>query len=51
MTQTYYAWFFAAMYLSEGWYDMYARTGSIHARTRALVLFDRVMAGEIGVKP
>ena len=46
MTQSFYAWYFAAMYLSEGWYDKFARTGSIHARTRAVVLFDRIMTRE-----
>ena len=47
MSQAYYARFFAGMYLSEGWYDYYRRKQVVHARARAVVLFDRVMAGEL----
>lgn len=41
------ALFFAAMYLSEGWYEMWRRNGSVYAKTRALVLFDRVITERI----
>jgi hypothetical protein len=37
------ALFFAALYVGEGWYDKYASSGCLHARTRAVVLFDRVI--------
>ena len=47
MSQTYYTRFFAAMWLSEGWYDYYARSKRIHARARAVVLFDRVITGRL----
>ena len=47
MNQAYCARFFAAMWLSEGWYDYYARSKRIHARARAVVLFDRVMTGRL----
>ena len=40
------ALFFAALCVGEGWYDKYALRGSLHARTRAVVLFDRVINGE-----
>ena len=49
MSQAFYARFFAALYLGESWYDFYRRKGSVHARARAVVLFDRVMAGELDV--
>lgn len=49
MSQAYFARFFAALYLSEGWYDYYARSKRIHARARAVVLFDRVMTGRLDV--
>ena len=49
MSQAYFARFFAALYLSEGWYDYFARSGRAHARARAVVLFDRVMAGKFDV--
>jgi hypothetical protein len=41
------ALFFAAMYLSEGWYEKYLRTGSVHSRARGIVLFDRVITGRL----
>ena len=49
MNQAYYTRFFAALYLSEGWYDYFARSKRIHARARAVVLFDRVMTGRFDV--
>lgn len=43
---------FAALYLSEGWYCWFyeaqvPRGRRLYARTRAVVLFDRVLNGEI----
>jgi len=35
--------FFAGLYLSEGWYEHWRVTGSLHSKARALVLFDRVI--------
>lgn len=37
--------FFAALYVSEGWYDRWRRTGSVYAKARAMVLFDRILLG------
>jgi len=34
-----------ALYLSAGWYDRYARTGSVHSRAKAVVLYDRILTG------
>jgi site-specific recombinase len=34
---------FMALYISEGWYDQWFRTGDVHAKARAIVLFDRVI--------
>ena len=39
------AQFFAALWVSEGWYESWLRTGRIHNKTRAVVLFDRVLNG------
>lgn len=44
---TYLERFFAALYLSEGWYDGFVRTGRIHNRARAVVLFDRAVTGRM----
>jgi hypothetical protein len=38
---------FAALYVSEGWYDNWTRTKKLHSKTRALVLFDRVLNQEM----
>lgn len=43
---------FTALYLSEGWYVWYSEgylspNRRLHARTRAVVLFDRVLNGEV----
>lgn len=43
------AQFFAALYVSEGWYEGWIRTGRIHRRARAVVLFDRVLNGQYGL--
>lgn len=32
--------FFAGLYLSEGWYEHWRVTGSLHSKARAMVLFD-----------
>jgi len=38
---------FAALYVSEGWYSAWlTRKNRPYYRARAVVLFDRVMAGE-----
>ena len=34
---------FAGLYLSEIWYSYYKQSGSIHAKARAMVLYDRVI--------
>jgi hypothetical protein len=39
--------FFAGLYLSEIWYSKFERDGSIHAKARAIVLFDRVITQRI----
>jgi hypothetical protein len=41
--------YFMAMFHSESWYEHWRRTSDLHAKTRALVLFDRVMTVRIGV--
>lgn len=38
---------FSALYVSEGWYDKYKRVDSVHAKARAMVLFDRVLNQEL----
>lgn len=39
--------FFAALYVSEGWYSAWlTRKDRPHYRARAVVIFDRIMAGE-----
>jgi hypothetical protein len=40
---------FAAMWVSEAWYESWLLTGRIHRRTRAVVVFDRVLTGRHGV--
>lgn len=42
---------FAALYLSEGWYEAWRSKGSLHGKARAMVLFDRAMSGKIGLRP
>ena len=37
--------FFAALYVSEGWYENWRWTSRPHSRARAVVLFDRVLTG------
>jgi hypothetical protein len=37
---------FEALYLSEVWYGYWRSKGSVYAKARAMVLFDRVMANE-----
>lgn len=39
--------FFAALYVTEAWYARWNVTGSLHAKTRAVVLFDRIISGQI----
>ena len=45
--------FFAALYISEGWYVLFSEQKNVqpgsrlYARTRAVVLFDRVLNGEL----
>lgn len=39
--------FFAGLYLSEIWYSRWESHGSIHAKARAIVLFDRVITQRI----
>lgn len=34
---------FAALYVTEGWYEEYRRTGSLYAKTRAVVVYDRCL--------
>ena len=42
---------FAALYVSEGWYDNWRRhPNRIHSKARAMVLFDRVLNQEMRVK-
>jgi hypothetical protein len=43
---THLTWIFAALYVSEGWYDGWMRTGRLHNKARAVVLFDRCINGE-----
>ena len=42
------AWVFAALYVSEGWYDTWVRRKSLHAKARAVVLYDRVLNKGVG---
>lgn len=38
------AWVFAALYVSEGWYDSWVRNNKkLHSKARAIVLYDRVL--------
>ena len=39
--------FFAALWLSEAWYLDWIRTRRLHRRARAVVLYDRVLCGEM----
>lgn len=39
--------FFAAMWLSEGWYEAWRMRGRLHYKARGIVLFDRVLCGEM----
>lgn len=41
------AWLFAALYVSEGWYDNWMLRGKIHSKARAMVLYDRALNGAI----
>ena len=53
---TYLERLFAALYISEAWYSLFASTvdcrpcDKIYGRTRSVVVFDRVMAGEYDPK-
>ena len=38
--------FFAAMWISEGWYESWRSTRSLHSKARGIVMFDRVLNGE-----
>jgi len=40
---TYIEKLFAALYVSEVWHNNYRKTGSIYAKTRAMVIYDRIM--------
>jgi len=43
-----YGWMallFAALYLSEGWYEHWARSQRPYSKARAMVLYDRVLTG------
>lgn len=42
-----FALLFAALYISEGWYDNWLRTKKVYSKARAIVLFDRVINKEI----
>lgn len=37
------AWVFAALYVSEGWYDSWKMRGKIHHKARAIVIYDRTL--------
>ena len=38
---------FAALYVSDGWYEGWATYGKrLHYKARAVVLFDRVLCGD-----
>ena len=41
--------FFAALYVSEIWHSSFRSTGSVYAKARSIVLFDRIMSGEQSV--
>ena len=41
-----FALLFAALYISEAWYDNWLRTKRIHSKARAMVLYDRVLNQE-----
>jgi len=43
MNQT--ALLFAALWVSEPWYGYFLRSGKIHAKTRAVIAFDRIITG------
>jgi hypothetical protein len=45
--KTHFALLFAALYISEGWYDNWRRTKKVYSKARAIVLFDRVINQEI----
>jgi hypothetical protein len=39
--------FFAALYVSEGWYEYWRWTKKPYGKARCIVLYDRVMSGQI----
>lgn len=41
----------AALYLSEIWYEYWRSEGSVYGKARAMVLFDRTLAGRLGDVP
>lgn len=40
--------FFAALWLSEGWYEAWRQHGRLYHKARGIVMFDRVLCGEEG---
>jgi len=41
------ALFFPALWVSEQWYGYFLRSGKIHAKAKAVIGFDRVIAGKM----
>lgn len=39
--------FFAALYVTEAWHAKWINDGSLYAKTRAVVLFDRILTGQM----
>lgn len=37
--------FFVALYASEPWHSHWRSNGSIYAKTKAIIMFDRIMTG------
>lgn len=49
---TYLERLFAALYVSEVWYSGWTRdTNRLHYKARAIVLYDRVLCGQVEVRP
>jgi len=44
---TYFEKLFAALYVSEIWHSRYRKTGDIYSKTRAMVLYDRIMTDRL----
>ncbi|WP_180838871.1 hypothetical protein [Variovorax sp. RO1] len=41
------ALYFAALWVSECWYEAWRDEGRLHSKARGIVVFDRVLNGEI----